>query len=141
MFPQAPQLLESVWVFVWQPVPVLVQSANPLEQVYPPHVPALQAPPAAVLGRAAQFEPQAPQLVGSMLVFSQIPLHAVSLLGQASVSVLFCVRYSTTTLALLGAGLPFAHAGLDLRLARSIVPAGNVSVPAPESTSVRPPAM
>lgn len=95
-------------------------------------VPALQVADALF----TQLVPHAPQFAGSIDVFSQNPLQEVCPVEHVSVSPLFWVRYSTTTLALLGAGAPEAQAGPDRKLARRLVPAGNVSVPAPESMSV-----
>jgi hypothetical protein len=95
------------------------------------HVPALQV--ADALFR--QFVPHAPQFAGSIAVLSHSPLQEACPLGHVSVSPLFCVRYSMVTFVLLG-GLPAEQVVPFRRLARKLVPAGNVNTALPESTSV-----
>ena len=75
--PQAPQFDASDCRFASHPFPAfLSQSLNPVPQAKA-QVPALQLWPDVVLGRVRQFVPQLPQLLGSRLVLSQIPLQEV----------------------------------------------------------------
>jgi hypothetical protein len=70
-WPQPPQLLTSVWVFVSQPFAALAsQLAKPALQVNP-HVPPLQV--AVALAGVAQTLPQAPQLFTSLCTLVHTP--------------------------------------------------------------------
>jgi hypothetical protein len=70
-WPQPPQLLTSVWVFVSQPFAALAsQLAKPALQVNP-HVPPLQV--AVALAGVAQTLPQAPQLLTSLCTLVHTP--------------------------------------------------------------------
>jgi hypothetical protein len=79
--PQAPQLVAAVARLVSQPLAMpMSQSAKPAAQVSP------QAPPAqvgALLGRAAQRFPHAPQLLMSARGSMQRPPHEMPVPGQA----------------------------------------------------------
>lgn len=133
--PQVPQFARSDCRFVSHPLLGLwSQSPKPAAQAKA-HVPELQLWPDEVLGRTTQFVPQLPQLPGSRLVFSQIPLQEVSLVGQASVSPALLVRYSTVKLV-FEAGFPVGQTVEVRNAVFKFVPAGKVRIPLPESASV-----
>jgi hypothetical protein len=69
-WPQAPQLLTSILVFVQIPLHIVVPSEHS-------HFPFTQA------ASGGQWLPQLPQLLGSLLVFVQVPPHSVKPVGQA----------------------------------------------------------
>jgi hypothetical protein len=77
LVPQVPQFDTSELRFTSHPLAgFLSQSANPEVQANA-QVPALQLWPVVVLARVRQFVPQLPQLLGSRLVLSQMPLQEV----------------------------------------------------------------
>jgi hypothetical protein len=130
--PQLPQLFRLVWRLVSHPLAGFwSQSPKPGLQAPSMQAPALQVADALFM----QFVLHEPQFAGSMEMFSHSPLQEVCPAGQASASPVFCVRYSMTTLVLAGA-LPVEQVAPVRRLARKLVPAGNVSIALPESTSV-----
>jgi hypothetical protein len=124
-WPQAPQLLGSFVRLISQPLAALVsQSAKPALQLA-----ITQLPPehAMVALGAVQTRPQAPQLLTSVPVFTQVPLHTTWPGGHCAAQVPF------TQLVPLGQALPqapqlalsvFRFTQLPLQL---VWPAGQVS--------------
>src|SRR5215467_8364935 len=89
------------------------------------------------VGAGAHVSPQAPQLLRSLCVSSQIPLQARPDCAQTSVSLFCCPRYSTTTLA--SAGLVCGQLAGVCTFSFSCAPASNFRDMAPLSFSAWPP--